>query len=165
MFNKVLRILIEILSIQSIFSLNPADLCKKSSLKCENMHKYQCTKDLCGLNSEICEKYYKHKSNFAFIFFNDLQKSIKACESYRKQLNDNHFCLKKSNCFNKQFVLFKHGYKAFNKRVDCKCKGKYAFNCNDIEYCTINSQYCDIIKLNIKYQMKLTNTNNIINCA
>jgi len=143
MFNKIIRILIVIISIQNqfIFSLDSADLCS-SSIKCKGKHNYRCAQDLCGLNEKTCSDYYKYIQAYVYRSIHiviKFQSSIRSCQinsesssssSSLNELNRSLYCFnRKSNCFKKQYLLSKTGFKSVNKKIDCKCESKrYSFN-------------------------------------
>ena len=151
----MLILFIIILAIESIKSLNSADLCSSSA--CNKEYSYQCTKRICSLNKETCIDYYKFKMKFGTRSYQDLI-GFETCESVFK--ND-YYCLKNTNCFQKSklkkvnYIKDTSLFKTFNKKVliKCDCDGKYSFKCG--EYCTINKKYCDQLNLSIKYQKKM----------
>ena len=50
--------IITILIIRSVLSLNSANLCYSiTDSECKGNFSYQCGKDMCSLNKEICNKY------------------------------------------------------------------------------------------------------------
>lgn len=161
MFKKIPTILTLILVFKSTISLNSSDLCK-SSLKCKGeKYKYQCGKSLCALNEEKCNDYndmlQTHFFHTSYGFFKTLT-NINECEprSSKKILKKNDYCMRNKNCFKKQ-TIWSLGFKVMKQRVDCKCEGKYSFKCGK-EYCSLSSQYCDLLNLKIKYQKKFNKT-------
>jgi hypothetical protein len=163
MLNKILILLIIILAIESIKSLNSADLCSSSA--CNKEYSYQCTKTICSLNKETCIDYYKFKMSYGTRSYQDLI-SFQTCESKKLSEND-YYCLKNTNCFQKtnlkqiKYIKDTSLFKTFNKKIKCDCDGKYSFKCGD--YCTINNKYCDQLNLRIKYQKK-TNKKDVKKC-
>jgi hypothetical protein len=152
MFNKILILLTAILLIQSINSLNSADLCKSSV--CNEEYSYKCTKNLCSFNKQMCIDYYKTKMKIDYTsrsYHNS--PSFHSCES--NKLTENDYCIRRTNCYKKVFLDI--GYITINKKrkikKDCKCDSKHSFKCG--EYCTINNKYCDVLNLRIKYQKKM----------
>jgi hypothetical protein len=152
MLNKILILVTVILSIQSINSLNSADLCKSSV--CNEEYSYKCTKNLCSFNKQICIDYYKIKMKIDYVsrsYHNTL--SFQSCES--NELTENDYCIRRTNCYKK--LLIDIGYITINKKrvikKDCKCDSKHSFKCG--EYCTISNKYCDVLNLRIKYQKKM----------
>jgi hypothetical protein len=142
MFNKILRIKIVILLIQSTLSLNTADLC--NSLACKGNYNYKCSKDICGLTAKACYDYHNlERANLfrSYHILRNLHTNIIACESLR--LNKNDYCLNNLKCFKQQYVLTKSGFKSIKMKVDCKCEGKHWFKCGD--YCTQNIKHCDLL--------------------
>jgi len=178
MFNKIIRILIVIISIQNqfIFSLDSADLCS-SSIKCKGKHNYRCAQDLCGLNEKTCSDYYKYIQAYVYRSIHiviKFQSSIRSCQinsesssssSSLNELNRSLYCFnRKSNCFKKQYLLSKTGFKSVNKKIDCKCESKrYSFKCGS--YCTLENKYCDLLLNNNQYQSQQFNTTGIQVCA
>lgn len=152
-----------ILLIQSVFSLNSADLC--SSLVCEGKYNYKCGSNLCSLNEAKCDDYLKFIQSLSYRSFHVLKMiktRIAECESNKLDWND--YCAKNSNCFKKQLILTKTGFKTMDTKVECKCgeNYKHSYKCGD--YCTLDSQYCEILNLRMQYQKKLNKTE-IQNCA
>jgi hypothetical protein len=168
MSNKTLILLTVILLIQSINSLNSADLCISSV--CNEEYSYKCTNNLCSFNKQKCIDYYKFKmKHYSNSFYKLI--SFQTCESYK--LTENDYCLSYNNCFQTQFINTgfvtmrqtsrpRKPSKTFNKKIDCKCDGKYSFKCG--EFCTIDNSYCDLLNLNIKYQ-KNQNKKQVKSCA
>jgi hypothetical protein len=168
MSNKTLILLTVILLIQSINSLNSADLCISSV--CNEEYSYKCTNNLCSFNKQKCIDYYKFKmKHYSNSFYKLI--SFQTCESYK--LTENDYCLSYNNCFQTQFINTgfvtmrqtsrpRKPSKTFNKKIDCECVGKYSFKCG--EYCAIDKKYCDLLNLRIKYQKKMSK-NEIKTCA
>jgi hypothetical protein len=153
MFNKILILLTVMLLIQSIDSLNSADLCISSV--CNEEYSFKCTKNLCSFNRQTCNEYYRFKMNYiSRPFHNSI--SFQSCESYK--LRENDYCLRNNNCY---YNVFSTMRKTSKKIMDCKCNGKYSFKCD--EYCTLDHNYCDLLNLRIKYQKK-TNKKGVKTC-
>ena len=166
MLNKVLILFILILVVESIASLNSANLCSSSS--CNKEYSYQCTKRVCSLNKETCIDYYKFKMSYGTRSYQDLI-SFQTCESKKVSSKNNYYCLKNMTCFQKSNLKqIKQNIKdtnlAFNnnnnnnnnnnKKIKCDCGGKYSFKCG--EYCTTNNINCGELNLTIKkYQKKM----------
>jgi hypothetical protein len=158
MFNKILILLIVIIGIQSINSLNSVDLCKSSV--CNEEYSYKCTNNLCSFNKQTCVDYHKYKLNYISRSFHDLI-TFETCGSYK--FGKNFYCKKNTNCFKNDVLDI--GYLTIKKdrkiKTDCKCNGKYSYKCGN--HCTINSNYCDLLKLRIKYQKKM-NKKGVLTC-
>ena len=151
MFLKILIILI--ISTKCILCLISTDIC--TSLICRGKHSYKCEKGLCGLNETTCDDYYRFTQNHVFQatrMLIDFQIKIQTCDIYKTQ---EKYCRKNTKCLS-------HSNSKINKNkifksVYCECDGKYSFKCG--QYCTLNKQYCDLIKLKIKYQNNQQKTN------
>ena len=152
MLNKILILVTLILSIQSIDSLNSADLCKSSV--CNEEYSYKCTKNLCSFNKQICIDYYKIKMKMDYISL-PYHKALSFQPCGSNELTENDYCIRRTNCYKK--LLIDIGYISINKKKmikkDCKCNSKHSFKCG--EYCTINNKYCDVLNLRIKYKKKM----------
>ncbi len=166
MANKKLKIIITVLLlIRPLFSLNTTDLCR-NTLTCKGKLGFNCVTDLCTLNAETCDDYIKfiqvHLFHSSHILYNFL-KNIKTCEIKSNMLTRNDYCLKNSNCFRKLSIWTSQGYITINKKQDCKCEGKHKYKCGN-DYCAMDSQYCDLLQLRIKYQKKF-NKKVVMHCS
>jgi hypothetical protein len=159
MFYKIFIVFGMLLKIQPILSLNSTDFC--FSLICKGNHSHQCAQDLCAKDEKTCNDYYRfNRAHLRFSRLNILsnyKSKIKMCES--SSLNRDDFCLISSKkCFKRQNLFTLTGFKAFEKKVDCKCKSKLnSFKCGD--YCTLNNKYCDFINKKIKNDHKFDRNN------
>ncbi len=150
-------IITNLVLIQSILSLNSADLCRTLK-ECNKNHSYKCEVDLCSLNRITCDDYYDFKRYNAFrslFILKKFQAKIQKCEKFKLTTKD--YCLNNSSCFRKQSLITRNGFKTIKIKVDCTCKKKYSFKCSD-KYCTLDKTYCDLLNLRLKYQKKLNKT-------
>ena len=157
---------ITIASIGPVFNLNSTDLCySQKDSTCRGNYSYQCAKDLCSFNKESCERYNQHKRSFIFRSLFPLiqfQKNIKICELIESEIIDlnNKFCLNRHDCLEtSKLVVYGVTVKNEIKKVDCKCKGDFKYECNR-NYCTNNLDSCQIINHKLLDQIKVKDCNN-----
>jgi len=162
MLNLIITIVI-IIKIDSILSLNSADLCYSiKDSDCKRNYSYNCGKSMCSLNKETCKQYKRHKRSFIFRSLKPLiqfHKEIKKCdfnETIDLDNNNNKYCLNRHDCLEAN-ILVVYGIVLKNelKKIDCKCKINFKYECNR-DYCTNDLDSCKMIQ-------KLEK-NNIKNC-
>jgi hypothetical protein len=149
MLYEAIRIFIFVQSIQLVFSLNSAEICINSS-PCEEIHNFQCIKDICSVNKKTCDDYLVFKSILSQYFFKSLlvnfESNIQTCDSFKLTKND--YCLNNSNCLKKINFQWHFGFRTIKLKQECKCEGKNSFKCGD--YCTSDKLHCDSLNLRIE---------------
>ncbi len=166
----MLKLVITFTIIGSVFSLNSVDLCysNKDYSECRENYGYQCGKDMCSLNKEICNKYNRYSHSFAFRSFMPLiqfHKEIKRCDYYYylnetiSDLNNKNYCLNRNDCL-ESYKLIANGITFRNelKKIDCKCDSDFKYKCNR-NYCAKDVDSCKMIQ-KLKNIMKIKNCKN-----
>ena len=88
------------------------------------------------------------------------QKEIKQCNEITDQIDLNKYCLNRHDCLeSNQLVVYGITIKNEIKKVDCKCKGDFKYECNR-NYCTNNLDSCEIINHKLLDQIKVKDCDN-----
>lgn len=148
-----------ILIIRSVLSLNSANLCYSiKDSECKGNFSYQCGKDMCSLNKEICNKYKRYSHSFAFRSFIPLiqfHKEIKRCDYYLNETRidfNKYYCLNRNDCLeSNKLIINGITFKNELKKIDCKCHSDFEYKCNR-NYCAKDFDSCKMIQIlkNIK---------------
>ena len=140
----------------------PTDLCFTKNNQCLNEYKYKCDTETCAKDKMNCEKYDSLTSLLTCSLCKILKSSmyetqmlklihfiriIKECPINENKWTINDVCITATDCFKIKHApySFNNGIKIF-KKVDCKCKGNYTYNCGR-QYCSMDKDVCDSLSL------------------
>ncbi len=145
MLYEAIRIFIFVQSIQLVFSLNSAEICINSS-PCEEIHNFQCIKDICSVNKKTCDDYLVFKSILSQYFFKSLlvnfESNIQTCDSFKLTKND--YCLNNSNCLKKINFQWHFGFRTIKLKQECKCEVQLTIRNKG---CAVTSRFSDEVVL------------------
>ena len=141
--------MIVIISLRSVLSLDSKNLCYLiKDLECKGNNSYHCSKSICSLNKETCNKYNRQRRSFLFrslVPLIEFYKEIKQCDTNETIIDLNKYCLNRHDCLeSNQLVVYGITIKNEIKKVDCKCQGDFKYKCNE-NYCTNDLDSCKMI--------------------
>jgi hypothetical protein len=135
-----------LLNVSFIKCLKSGDFCypnKRKEFMCSEKYNFNCANFICTKNQYSCHVLSLfsalngalNKKKYG-LFIDKIEK----CNEYIWKIND--VCLIPSKYCNQKESIFRR-WSNKNKKQECKCNGKFNFECHMNNYCGLNKRACD----------------------